>query len=444
MNKPMDARDGRTIGQAVFLRRSGATGAGHHPLRAIRGLVNEALADIGPELEAVYSRIGRPSIAPEKLLRALLLQLFHGIRSERQMMERRNFDLSFRWFVGLGIDDPVWDASTFSKNRERLLDGEIAARFLSAILARPQLKRLLSSRHFSVDGTLIEAWCSMKSFRPKDEAGGDEPPADGPGGRNGEVDFRGIRRSNDTHASTTDPDARLYRKSPGAREAVLYMGHVLMENRNGLAVDAETTRVAGFAERLTAVAMLDDIDRPHGSRITLAADRACDTRDFVAELRDRRVTPPVAQNVSGRRSAIDGRTTRHPGYRASIRIRKRIEGVFGWVKSAAGQGKTRFRGLARVRFAFTLTIAAYNLVKLPKLLETGDGRERRPRRQNGGSWKAQKGRATISIFVAPLSWRSAPTAPAKWCLGRSPRRSTAGPLLAGSTSTGMVAMKAIR
>lgn len=342
-----------------------------HPLRAIRQLVNEALADIGPELEAVYSRIGRPSIAPEKLLRALLLQMFHGIRSERQMMERLDFDLSFRWFAGLGIDDQVWDASTFSKNRERLLDGEIAARFLSAILARPQVKRLLSNEHFSVDGTLIKAWCSMKSFRPKDEAGADSPPDDGSGSRNSEVDFRGTKRSNDTHASTTDPDARLYRKNPGAAAKLCYMGHVLMENRNGLAVDAETTRVAGFAERLTAVALLDDVERPDGQRITLAADRAYDTRDFVAELRDRCVTPHVAQKVSGRRSAIDGRTTRHPGYGASIRIRKRIEEVFGWVKSAAGQGKTRFRGLPRVRFAFTLTIAAYNLIRLPKLLEAG-------------------------------------------------------------------------
>ena len=315
---------------------------------------------------------GRPPVdAPEKLLRALLLQLFHGVRSERQMMERLDFDLSFRWFVELGIDDQVWDASTLSKNRERLLDGEIAARFLAAILARPQVKRLLSTEHFSVDGTLIEAWCSMKSFRPKDEIGSDEPPSDASGGRNGKVDFRGTRRSNDTHASTTNPDARLYRKSPGAGAKLCYMGHVLTENRNGLAVDAETTRVAGFAERLTAVAMLDDFDRPDGSRITLAADRAYDTRDFVAELRDRQVTPHVAQNVSGRRSGIDGRTTRHPGYGASLRIRKRIEEVFGWVKSAAGQGKTTFRGLPRVRFALALMVAAYNLIRLPKLLETG-------------------------------------------------------------------------
>jgi transposase len=362
-----DERSGKLFSYVDLEQRVPA----RHPLRAILRLVNEALADIGTEMDGVYSRIGRPSIAPEKLLRALLLQLFHGIRSERQMMERLDFDLSFRWFVGLGIDDQVWDASTFSKNRERLLDGEIAARFLSAILARPQVKRLLSNEHFSVDGTLIEAWCSMKSFRPKDEAGTDEPPGDARGGRNGEVDFRGTKRSNDTHASTTDPDARLYRKSPGAGAKLCYMGHVLMENRNGLAVDAETTRVAGFAERLTAVAMLDDIDRLDGSRITVAADRAYDTKDFVADMRDRWVTPHVAQNVSGRRSAIDGRTTRHPGYGASIRIRKRIEEVFGWAKSAAGQGKTRFRGLARVRFAFTLTIAAYNLIRLPKLLETG-------------------------------------------------------------------------
>jgi hypothetical protein len=222
-----------------------------------------------------------------------------------------------------------------------LLDSEIATPFLSALLAGPHVKRLLSNEHFSVDGTLIEAWCSMKSFRPKDEADAAEPPADGPGGRNREIDFCGTRRSNDTRASTADPNARLYRKSPGAGAKLCYMGHSLMENRNGLAVDAETTQVAGFAERLTAVAMLDDVDRAEGSRIALAVDRAYDTRDFIDELRERRVTPHVAQNVSGRRSAIDGRTT-GPGYRASIRIRKRIEEVFGWVKSAAGQGKIRF------------------------------------------------------------------------------------------------------
>lgn len=287
-------------------------------------------------------------------------------------MERLDFDLSFRWFVGLGIDDPVWDPSTFSKNRERLLDGEIAARFLAAILERPRVKRLLSTDHFSVDGTLIEAWCSMKSFRPKDEAGGDDLPPGGPGGRNTEVDFRGEKRSNMTHASTTDPDALLYRKSPGTGAKLCYMGHVLMENRNGLVVDAVTTRVSGHAERLAALEMLDGmIDPDAGRRITLGADKGYDARDFVAELRERGATPHVAQNQSGRRSAIDGRTTRHPGYAISLRIRKRIEEVFGWTKSSARQGKTRFRGLPRVRFAFTLTVAAYNLVRLPKLLETG-------------------------------------------------------------------------
>jgi transposase len=361
-----DVRSGELFSYVDLERRVPA----RHPLRAIRLIVNEALADVGPQLEALYSRIGRPSIAPEKLLRALLLQLFHGIRSERQMMERLDFDLSFRWFVGLGVDDAVWDASTFSKNRERLLDGDIAARFLSATLARPQVKRLLSTDHFSVDGTLIEGWCSMKSFRPKDEGSGDDHPPDGPAGRNAEVDFRGEKRSNATHASTTDPDALLYRKSPGTGAKLCYMGHVLMENRNGLVVDAETTRVSGYAERLAALAMIDTMAEGNGGRrITLGADKGYDTRDFVDELRDRSATPHVAQNQSGRRSAIDGRTTRHPGYAVSLKIRKRIEEVFGWAKSAAGQGKTRFRGLPRVRFAFTLTLAAYNLVRLPKLLE---------------------------------------------------------------------------
>jgi transposase len=360
-----DERSGKLFSYVDLERRVPA----RHPLRAIRTIVNEALAAIGAEFEAVYSSIGRPSIAPEKLLRALLLQLFHGIRSERQMMERLDFDLSFRWFVGLGIDDPVWDASTFSKNRERLLDGEIATRFLSAILARPQVKRLLSTEHFSVDGTLIEAWCSMKSFRPKDEISEEDSPPDEPGGRNAEVDFRGEKRSNTTHASTTDPDALLYRKSPGTGAKLCYMGHVLMENRNGLVVDVETTRVSGHAERLAALEMVDGVvDEAGTKRVTIGADKGYDTRDFVAELRERGATPHVAQNQSGRRSAIDGRTTRHPGYAISLRIRKRIEEVFGWSKSSARQGKTRFRGLPRVRFAFTLTVAAYNLVRLPKLL----------------------------------------------------------------------------
>jgi transposase len=364
----LDERSGELFSYVDLEQRVPA----RHPLRAIRAIVNEALAALDGEFQAIYASTGRPSIPPEKLLRALLLQLFHGIRSERQMMDRLNFDLSFRWFVGLGIDDTVWDASTFSKNRDRLLDGDIAAQFLAAILARPQVKRLLSNDHFSVDGTLIEAWCSMKSFRPKEGGDADGPPSDDPGGRNAEVNFRGEKRSNDTHASTTDPDALLYRKSPGTGAKLCYMGHVLMENRNGLVVDAETTRVSGHAERLAALEMIDGIVDPDGSRrITIGADKGYDARDFVAELRERNATPHIAQNQSGRRSAIDRRTTRHAGYAISLRIRKRIEEVFGWSKSAAGQAKTRFRGLSRVRFAFTLTVAAFNLIRLPKLLEAG-------------------------------------------------------------------------
>ena len=364
----MDERSGELFSYVDLERRVPA----RHPLRAIRTIVNEALAALDEEFQAIYASTGRPSIPPEKLLRALLLQLFHGIRSERHMMERLDFDLSFRWFVGLGVDDAVWDASTFSKNRDRLLDGDIAAAFLAAILARPQVKRLLSNDHFSVDGTLIEAWCSMKSFRPKEALDADGPPPDEPTGRNAEVDFRGEKRSNATHASTTDPDALLYRKSPGTGAKLCYMGHVLMENRNGLVVDAETTRVSGHAERLAALEMIDGIVDPNGSRrITIGADKGFDARDFVAELRERKATPHIAQNQSGRRSAIDGRTTRHPGYAISLRIRKRIEEVFGWAKSSAGQAKTRFRGLPRVRFAFMLTVAAYNLIRLPKLLEVG-------------------------------------------------------------------------
>jgi len=347
-----------------------------HPLRAIRDIANEALGALSETFEALYAPIGRPSIPPEMLLRALLLQAFYGIRSERLLMERLDFDLLFRWFVGLGVDDAVWDASSFSKNRDRLLEGEAAAAFLAAIVAHPKVRRLTSSDHFSVDGTLIEAWASMKSVKPKDAGDGladppddASPPPDGDNrGRNAEVDFRGQRRTNETHASTTDPDARLYRKSPGVGAALCFMGHALMENRNGLIVDAELTRATGTAERVAALAMLEGVARDAGRRVTLAADRAYDVADFVMEARELNATPHVAQNTAGRRSAIDGRTTRHPGYAASQRVRKRIEEFFGWAKAAAGLRKTKFRGLARVRFAFTLAAAAYNLIRLPKLL----------------------------------------------------------------------------
>jgi transposase len=333
-----------------------------HPLRPIRAIVNEALSALEQEFAPLYARIGRPSIPPEMLLRAMLLQAFYSIRSERQLMERLEFDLLFRWFVGLGVDDPAWDHSTFSKNRDRLLAGDIAAKVLCAVLAQPRVKRLLSTDHFSVDGTLIEAWASMKSFRPKD--GPSEPPSEG--GRNAETDFRGERRSNASHASTTDPDARLYRKGDGKEAKLCFLGHALMENRSGLLVGTCLTRADGHAERVAALALIEPhADRPRA--ITLGADKAFDAEDFVNELRTMKVTPHVAQNTA-RRSAIDRRTTRHPGYAASQRIRKRIEEAFGWIKTVAGQAKTRFRGLERVRFAFTVAAAAYNLVCLPRLL----------------------------------------------------------------------------
>jgi transposase len=337
-----------------------------HPLRAIRGLTDTALEALSGDFAALYSRLGRPSIPPERLLRAMLLQAFYSVRSERQLMERLEFDLLFRWFVGLGIDDAVWDHSTFSKNRDRLLEGEIAARFLSAVLAQAQVKRLLSSEHFSVDGTLIEAWASMKSFNPK------EPPANGggdggSGGRNAPADFRGEKRSNQTHCSTTDPDARLYRKGPGMEAKLCFIGHGLMENRSGLIVDARLTRVSGHAERLAALDMIEGFgDRPRA--ITLGADKGYDAADFVEELRTINVRPHVARNTSGRRSAIDRRTTRHPGYAKSQRIRKRIEEAFGWIKTVAGLRKIKLRGLPKVDWSFTFAAAAYNLVRAPKLI----------------------------------------------------------------------------
>jgi transposase len=336
-----------------------------HPLRTIRMVVNEALAALSGEFAALYARMGRPSIPPEKLLRAMLLQAFYSIRSERQLMERLEFDLLFRWFVGLGVDDAVWDHSTFSKNRDRLLEGDVAAKLLNAVLAQPRVKRLLSSDHFSVDGTLVEAWASMKSFRPKDGSGQPPPPG---GGRNRETDFHGQKRANETHASTTDPEARLYRKGPGKEAKLCFMGHALMENRNGLVVDACLTEANGHAERIAALHMIEPrADRPRP--ITLGADKGYDAEDFVNELRSMNATPHVAQNTSGRSSAIDGRTSRHPGYAVSQRVRKRIEEAFGWIKTVAGQERTKFRSRERVGWAFTFAAAAYNLARLPKLLE---------------------------------------------------------------------------
>jgi transposase len=332
-----------------------------HPLRLIRPLANAALDRLSPAFSKMYSAIGRPSIPPEQLLRALLLQAFFTVRSERQLMEQLTYNLMFRWFVGLSMDAPVWDVTVFTKNRDRLLEGDIAGGFLGALLSDPQVKPLLSDDHFSVDGTLIEAWASMKSFRPKDGSG--EPPAEG---RNGERDFHGEKRSNETHASTTDPDARLYKKGDGQASKLCHMGHVVMENRSGLVVAATVTPATGTAEREAAEEMIEQVTDGH--RITLGADKAYDTADFVAEMRRQGVTPHVTQNNKRRRSAIDGRTTRHAGYKVSQRVRKRIEEAFGWMKTVGGQRKTRYRGTALVGWMFTLSATAYNLIRMPKLL----------------------------------------------------------------------------
>lgn len=344
---------------------------GDHPLRVIREIADAALAALSDDFAALYPpRLGRPSVPPERLLRALLLQAFYGIRSERQLMERMEFDLLFRWFVGLGVDDAAWDHSSFTTNRDRLLEGEIAAKFLAAVLAQPRVKRLLSSDHFSVDGTLIEAWASMKSFRRKD---GTDQDGDGPG-RNAERGFHGEKRSNETHESTTDPEARLYRKGDGQPARLCYIGHALMENRHGLAVGGGITQATGTAEREAALALVEARRGRSPRRITLGADKAYDVTQFIGDLRARGVTPHIAINGhltktgKRRKTAIDSRTTRHAGYAISQRCRKRIEEVFGWLKSAAGMAKTRFRGRPRVDAAFTLALTAYNLIRLPKLL----------------------------------------------------------------------------
>ena len=341
-----------------------------HPLRAIREIANVALSDLSGAFTALYTNFGRPSIAPEKLLRAMLLQAFYGVRSERQLMDRLEFDLLFRWFVGLGVDDPAWDHSTFSKNRDRLLEGEIAAKFLAAVLAQPRVKKLLSSEHFSVDGTLIEAWASLKSFRRKD---GKDNGGDGPG-RNAERHFHGEKRSNETHESTTDPEAKLYRKGDGQPAKLCYLGHALMENRNGLVVGGQVTTASGTAEREAALSLIDRRRGQTRRRLTLGADKAYDVTAFVGDLRARSVAPHIARNDhvtktgKRRKTAIDSRTLRHAGYAISQCCRKRIREVFGWAKTQAGLAKTRFRGTRRVDAAFTLALAAYNLIRLPKLL----------------------------------------------------------------------------
>jgi transposase len=337
-----------------------------HPLRAIRELVDAALRELSRSFDRLYAREGRPSIPPERLLRALLLQAFFTVRSERQLMEQLNYNLLFRWFVGLSADDPVWDATVFCKNRDRLLDGDIAVKFFTSVLNLPQVRKLLSSEHFSVDGTLIEAWASMKSFVPKD---GSKPPSgkgrSGDGGRNAERNFHGEKRKNDTHSSTTDPDARLFRKGAGKEAKLCHMGHLMTENRNGLIIDARLTEANGTAERATALDMIEDNARP-GS--TVGGDKNYDTADFVAGCRERGCTPHISQNDTNRRSAIDARTTRHHGYRISTIKRKRIEEPFGWMKTVGGLRKTRHCGRVLVQWFFVLTAAAYNLIRIPKIL----------------------------------------------------------------------------
>ena len=331
-----------------------------HPLRPIRDMVNQALAELSGEFQAMYSREGRASIPPERLLRALLLQILYTIRSERLLMEQLDYNLLFRWFVGLSMDDQVWDHSVFSKNQERFLDSDLAAAFFTRILEQAASTGLLSDEHFTVDGTLIEAWASLKSFRPKDA-----PPPEGGGGRNPEVDFHGEKRLNQTHASTTDPEARLFKKGKGKEAKLCFMGHVLMENRHGLVVSPRLTAATGTAEREAAVGLVEAVPGRH--RITVGADKAYDTQEFVQSLRALQAAPHVAQNCKGRKSAIDGRTTRHPGYAVSQRLRKRVEEIFGWMKTVGNLRKTRHRGKDRVGWVFTLTAAAYNLVRMRNL-----------------------------------------------------------------------------
>jgi len=334
-----------------------------HPLRRILAMANRALEDIGPRLDRMYAKSGRPSIAPEKLLRALLVQMLYSVRSERLLVEQIRYNLLFRWFIGLGIDDDVWHATTFTQNRDRLLGSEIAHHFFVAVMQQAKEAKLLSDEHFTVDGTFLEAWASQKSFKPKDGSGGDD--VNQGGGRNASADFRGEKRSNDTHASLTDPDARLRRKG-GDGAKLVYSGNLVTENRNGLVVAAGVTKAEGNFETAAALKLLGRKTRCRG---TVGADKGYDQAEFTDGLRKRGMTPHVAQNDSGHRSStVDGRTTRHPGYATSQRRRKMIEEVFGWMKTVGLMRKLRHRGTRLVGWMFEFAAAAYNLVRLRKLM----------------------------------------------------------------------------
>jgi len=332
-----------------------------HPIRRIRKVVDVVLGDLDDEFEAMYAASGRPSVPPETLLKATVLMALYSIRSERAFCERLNYDLLFKWFLDLPIDARAFDATTFTKNRQRLLDHEIADRFFAAVVGQAKLRRYVSSEHFSVDGTLLEAWASHKSFQPKDRSG-PKPPA----GRNAEVDFHGQRRTNETHASTTDPEARMARKSFATAAKLSYAGHLLMEHRNALIVDIELTEATGYAERDAALEMLRRLP-PTKRRRTVAGDKAYDTRAFVADLRELHITPHLAPNTTRQRSTIDRRTTRHETHAISQRIRKRIEEPFGWIKTIAGGRKLRYIGRQRNRAWFLLAGAVYNILRIAAL-----------------------------------------------------------------------------
>jgi transposase len=331
-----------------------------HPLRGVRKLADAVLTEMSAEFDGMYAKVGRPSIPPERLFRALLLQVFYSVRSERLLMEQLDYNLLFRWFVGLEVDEPVWNHAVFSKNRERLLNQDVAQHFFAEVKAKAQ--GLMSDEHFTVDGTLIEAWASHKSFQRKDSKDNDDKPGSGDGGN-----FHGEKRTNETHQSKTDPEARLYKKASGQEAKLSYLGHVLVENRNGLIAAAMTTQADGLAERDAAMLMLYDLRQGPSKRITVGADKAYDTQDFVSTVRQMQVTPHVIQNNRNRRSAIDGRTTHHPGYEISLSKRWLVEKPFGWLKQIGPMKKVKLRGLAKVDWLFVFSCAAFNLLRIPKL-----------------------------------------------------------------------------